>query len=133
IQFLDASASTLSIRTNGAQTIATTVVDFRPGNTIDLPTLVFSGTETASLANNTIIVSDNGTPVFSIPTAGIPVGANFIVADDGQGHAQLTTLACFAAGTRIDTPRGEVAVDDLRAGEPVHAEFAGTVEVVWVG
>ncbi len=133
IQFLDGTASKLTVRTPGLATVPTTIVNFQPGNTIDLPNVVFSDTETAVIANNTIVVSDISGGLLRIPVSGIVAGSTFTVADDGHGHAQLTTLACFAAGTRIQTPRGTVAVEDLSAGDLVDTQFAGVVPVAWIG
>jgi phospholipase/lecithinase/hemolysin len=42
-------------------------------------------------------------------------------------------LPCFAAGTRLLTPAGEVAVEALREGEPVLSAFGGSVPVQWLG
>ncbi len=41
--------------------------------------------------------------------------------------------ACYAKGTRIATPAGEVAVEHLAPGDLVQAHFAGSAPVVWVG
>jgi hypothetical protein len=55
-----------------------------------------------------------------------------LVNADANGGIDLVT--CFAAGTRIATPRGDVAVEDLRAGDLVQALLGGTAQpVVWVG
>jgi autotransporter passenger strand-loop-strand repeat protein len=40
---------------------------------------------------------------------------------------------CFAAGTRIQTDRGLVTVEDLAVGEPVKAHFAGAAPIIWIG
>ena len=43
------------------------------------------------------------------------------------------TLACYAAGTRILTPAGEVAVEDLRAGARVVTEGGRITPIRWIG
>ena len=45
----------------------------------------------------------------------------------------VTAAACYAAGTRIKTETGEVAVEDLVPGDIVQAHFAGLAPVVWIG
>jgi hypothetical protein len=42
-------------------------------------------------------------------------------------------VACFAAGTRITTPDGEVAVEALREGQRVVMASGETAPVVWLG
>jgi autotransporter passenger strand-loop-strand repeat protein len=44
------------------------------------------------------------------------------------------TISCFAAGTRIATPRGEIAVEAIAEGELVQVLLGGGFsEVIWVG
>ena len=45
--------------------------------------------------------------------------AAFHAALDGAGTGTAVTLACFAAGTRIEMPCGDVAVEELRVGDVV--------------
>ncbi len=54
----------------------------------------------------------------------------------GGYTAPTSTAVCFVEGTRIRTPRGEVAVDDLACGDEVdvlHAGFETSRRVKWIG
>jgi ELWxxDGT repeat protein len=42
-------------------------------------------------------------------------------------------VSCFATGTRIRTPRGEVAVEDLTVGEAVVTHDGDTAPIIWIG
>ncbi|WP_104019314.1 Hint domain-containing protein [Roseovarius nitratireducens] len=42
-------------------------------------------------------------------------------------------IPCFTPGTRIATPRGEVAVEDLREGDRIITRDNGLQEIRWVG
>ncbi|MCA1286860.1 Hint domain-containing protein [Salipiger bermudensis] len=77
---------------------------------------------------------------------GTPNQANFTTdsnytdygSQDGIGNdAQLTdsngVVMCFAHGTRIATPRGEVAVEDLRPGDLVRTLDSGDQTLRFVG
>ncbi|UFN50452.1 Hint domain-containing protein [Roseomonas sp. OT10] len=52
-------------------------------------------------------------------TVGIDTGASFVI--------------CFLSGTLIATPRGEVAVEELRAGDLVLTHDGREAPVVWLG
>jgi hypothetical protein len=91
---------------------------------------------------------------------GDPVNAwDVVVSDDGSGNALLTFpngetlvlegvppsavtgaqllnaagIPCFAAGTRITTPSGEVPVEALRPGDAVLTRDQGAQTLRWVG
>ena len=54
------------------------------------------------------------------------------VADNGGTDVEIE-IACYLRGTRISTPTGEVAIEDLRAGDPV-VVCPGVVRPVrWIG
>ena len=46
---------------------------------------------------------------------------------------EITQIPCFTAGTRIDTPRGAVAVEDLTAGDLVQTRDCGAMKIRWIG
>jgi hypothetical protein len=64
------------------------------------------------------------------PAQNFPEGSFGFAA--GAGGTTLSA-PCFALGTRIATPQGEVAVEALSAGMQVLRAQGGTAEVVWVG
>ena len=45
----------------------------------------------------------------------------------------ITLVPCFAAGTRIATPQGEVAVEALRPGDKVLTVMGEALPIIWVG
>lgn len=45
----------------------------------------------------------------------------------------LTAFPCFAPGTRISTPRGDVPVEQLGAGDLVNTMDSGPQRIVWSG
>ncbi len=50
----------------------------------------------------------------------------------GSGSGCSTSI-CFTPGTRIATPRGEVAVQDLQVGDRVITRDDGVQEILWIG
>ncbi len=65
---------------------------------------------------------------------GIPVGTIFNKsADDIPFADQGLTAACFAEGTAISTPAGEVAIEDLRAGDMAITVSGAVRPIAWIG
>ncbi len=67
-------------------------------------------------------------------TAGTSQVSSF---NDSQSFAltagQTGQIACFVGGTRVRTPQGWMAVEDVAAGDVLVTHFAGVARVVWVG
>ena len=49
------------------------------------------------------------------------------------GNTVITDVTCFAAGTRIATPAGNVPVEQLKIGQLVRTLHAGDQPVKWIG
>ncbi len=101
------------------------VADVISGNGGNGVTLQSTSTSSVVL-NNVIGFGVNG--VQPLPNAGVPVATN-----GSTGNIIGGNVACFAAGSRIATPSGDIAVEDLRAGDVVLSQFGGSVAVRWIG
>ncbi len=122
------TGNTLSLESIGGSNV---VLGFAPGDTLDLSQPALSG----SYADGVLAIEQIGHPFASFIMGGAPANAQFsIVQDPNNHHTYITeTIPCFAAGTRIGTPRGEVPVEQLRVGDQVLSGFGGTVPIVWIG
>jgi hypothetical protein len=62
----------------------------------------------------------------------VPSGTKFNVINDGNG-GWAEVVACFAAGTRIATESGEVAVELLSTRDLLRLADSGTAVIQWIG
>lgn len=61
-------------------------------------------------------------------------GETFTLANDGSGGALITgEPACFFAGTRLATPHGEIAVEDITPGTVLKTVAGELKPVRWLG
>lgn len=104
------------------------ITGFAPGDSI-----VLAGTPAdVAFSGGTLTISTSGIPLATFSLPDVPGTAQFSAAV-GTDTVITETVACFAAGTRIATPGGPVAVEDLRAGDLVCSAFGGSVAVQWIG
>jgi autotransporter passenger strand-loop-strand repeat protein len=59
--------------------------------------------------------------------------SNLALGPDTVGGVALTYVPCFAAGTRIRTTEGDVAVEALALGDLVLTEGGEALPVIWIG
>lgn len=97
---------------------------------------VVAGSSVTLLSGTVVTLNADGTMTFN--TTGNP-GTETISYQIGDGNGTTDTafvtvdVACFARGTLIDTPRGAVPIQDLRAGDPVLTRDHGAQPLRWIG
>ena len=115
----------------GLGTIA--IGGFTLGDTIDLTGFV-AVSHTFDNVNDVLTLTGTNSAHSMLHIQGDFVTKNFVTASDLHGGTDVTVIAtCYAAGTRIATPQGEAAVEDLRVGNLVLTVSGRTQPIVWIG
>jgi hypothetical protein len=118
---------------------AGTITSFVAGDTIWLPNVPTTldsvpTTATYDAADQMLTLSLGGPASITIDLAGSGLTAANSVLVNADANGGIDLVTCFDAGTRIATPRGDVPVEDLRAGDLVQVHLGETAQpVVWVG
>jgi autotransporter passenger strand-loop-strand repeat protein len=117
------SGGTLIFASGGT---ATTPIMVSSGGTIELPG-VGSGSAMIVTSGGTqyLQVTSGGSVVESIPVTG---GPGMIVTSGGNTYFE----ACFGRGTKLATPTGETAVEDLSVGDTL-VTLDGPKPIKWIG
>jgi hypothetical protein len=103
------------------------ITGFAPGDTIE----VTGVSATASSYVGGVLTLNEAVGYVTLDLAGPFSLANFRVTNVAAGAD--VSVACFRAGTRIRTPRGAVAIEELRAGDSVVSARGEVVPISWVG
>jgi hypothetical protein len=104
---------------------------FAIGDRIDLTGVTYdAGLMSVTYASGQLDVYDSSTLVADVQLSGLS-GDLLTTSGDGAGGTDIS-IVCFAAGTHILTERGEVAVEDLVAGDRVRTR-SGVEPVRWIG
>jgi hypothetical protein len=123
----------LQFDTGAAWSVTGTTAELAAGESITGfglgDTLVLQGVaaHSGSVVSGTGLVLSTGTTLDISGTA-----AGYSVNTNGT-NTTITAVPCFCAGTRLRTPGGEVAVEDLRPGDLVETAHAGPQPVRWIG
>ncbi len=66
-------------------------------------------------------------------TVDLDFSGNYGQHEFGVSGGEVTGVACYTAGTRITTPRGEVPIETLQIGDNVISLSSGHAPVRWIG
>ncbi|MEO0748850.1 MAG: Hint domain-containing protein [Pseudomonadota bacterium] len=113
------------------------VEDDQPG----APDGGFVVTDGLSTYSVTLVPVEGGAPpllmfVDEMPPKGVPLWVVHLSLDAEVRdllHADSGGVICFTPGTRIQTPEGPVAVEDLREGDAVQTKDSGPQRIEWTG
>lgn len=125
---------TIAIDTNAAWTLEGNASELAGGQVVTGfsmdDTLVLEGfTATSSIVSGDQLILSDGTALETLRITRTDPSQNFVI-HDVAGGTQVTV--CYAQGTRIATPGGEMAVEALRAGDTV-VTANGPMTVRWIG
>jgi hypothetical protein len=124
VTFTSASAATL------VSGLTAAITGFAAGDTLDLAGLPASSVAAIDVSGSSVeLVNASGSLLASLDLAG-----NFtslgIATDSGGG---TTLVACYLAGTRIATPRGERPIESLMIGDAVRTASGAIRPIRWIG
>jgi hypothetical protein len=129
----------LPVGSSGANALGLTLANLQSGDLIDFQGISSSepigdpfGTGGAGVQDDTLDVQGASGESASVALTGATAGLTFTVTSDAAGGT-LVTVSCFRHGTRIATPRGEVAVQHLRIGDLVTTAHGEIVPIKWLG
>jgi hypothetical protein len=130
-QMLDFPDAAGVLRISQPSSFLATITNFRTGDAIDLATVK---ADAATWAGGTLTVKSGGTAVATLSLQGDYAAAPFAVASDGgTGSIVTVTATCYAAGTRIATPRGEVPIERLHRDDLVQTISGKPQPICWIG
>ena len=106
-----------------------TITGFTHGDALRLDDFVV--TADSYVAGVGLVVSD-GISSETVDIAGSFTTGDFSVTEGG-GETRIALTPCFAAGSHLLTPGGEIAVERLAVGDKVITLNGGEAAVVWIG
>jgi hypothetical protein len=130
------SGATWTVAGTEAGFNGTTIQGFGTHDTLDVTDLTFNGGDSVTLNGSDQLIVGNGSTVLeTIQLAGSFTGDYFhLSADSGSGtFITENTTPCYCRGTRIRTPKGDVAVEALRIGDRVTIADGTALPIKWIG
>jgi hypothetical protein len=109
-----------------------TITGFTLGDTLDITAI--SATTPLFAADTLTLENGSGTVVDRIDLAGNFSSSQFLLQPDQTDGTMISLLVpCFVPGTRIATPSGDAAVEDLTIGDHVTLLSGGSKPIKWIG
>ena len=108
---------------------------FAAGDVIDIDDLGYAAGDSATAGTAGTVTISVGDTDYDLNIAGANANTQFVISAgyNGYGIALTENAPCFAAGTRILTQRGEIAVEHLAVGDTVITNTGDDAPIVWIG
>jgi hypothetical protein len=133
-QTLQFTGATGVLALQAPSTFAAVISGLGAGDTIDLAGIAATKALWSAGSPGSLALTNSGAAGATLSILGDYSKDVFVVTGDGAGGTAITiTPMCFAAGTRILVPVGELAIEDLRPGDLVVTESGRTQPIRWIG
>ena len=135
----DATTTGGTLELDDTSTLASIIMGFAPGDMIDLTAFEYDPNGSAAvLPGNVLELTENGSTYdLQLDPAQSLAGLFFTLSEDQSGNDGTliteTTVACYARGTRIATPSGEVTIECLAIGDLVQTQSGASRPIKWIG
>jgi hypothetical protein len=131
---------TIAIDSNAAWTVGgatvgfngVTIDGFNSHDRLDLTDLTYGPGGTAIVSGDDLVIDGSVT----IQMDGNIAGDTFQVLSDGTGGSLIEEsdyTPCYCRGTRIRTPKGQIAVENLKIGDRVTTADGEILPIKWIG
>ena len=116
---------------------STTISGFGAGDSIELTDLTYSSSDQVAVGTPGIVTISVAGTHYDLNIAGAASNTPYYLVagaeDTGLVLLDSANAPCFAAGTRILTPRGEIAVEKLVVGDMVITRSGEDGPIIWIG
>ena len=120
----------------GAVLPGITITSFQQGDTIDLTGIAYGTPNSIGPIGFGELPFTEGGVTYDLQLAGNYTGQTFYLSPDSAGPdagTDITVVPCYCRGTRIDTERGETAVEKLKIGNKVKTMSGVARPIKWIG
>jgi hypothetical protein len=128
---LDFTSDARSVLTDA---LTSTISGFEDGTSVvEFGALAYNPLDSASYSDGALTIADGATELATLALDASAHYGGFALLAGSADQLEVLALPCFAAGTRLLTDRGAVAVEELSAGDHVMTADGRSAPIIWTG